>query len=363
MVFTIALTTLLFIFIIQLSLPYFVKRTIVFGVSIPEPFLKDEQLHLFKRRYVIISLIASIIFLILFVFWVVFKDPSDEQLIVFSTIIQFIFIFISFALYFYFYIKTKKYKKVKGWTEKLKEVAVTDLSLRATDDMPPWYIYLLPICVVIGLIIYTFFQYDLLPNQIPTHWGPNGEPDAFTEKNYFSAIQLLVVLLILQLTFLGIQIGMKNSGIRLSATNIKASKKRQLASRKYTAWFLYYSTILLTVLFVFLHLETIHPNLFPSHLSMILIIGFIFGNLLGTIVLLVKVGSSDKNSDVLESDAIMDKDEDKYWKGGLFYFNRNDPSIFVEKRFGVGWTINFANPKAYFILFVPIILILVISFL
>jgi len=45
-----------------------------------------------------------------------------------------------------------------------------------------------------------------------------------------------------------------------------------------------------------------------------------------------------------------------------FYFNKNDPSIFVEKRFGVGWTINFANPVGYLIVFVPLIIIIIISF-
>ncbi len=34
---------------------------------------------------------------------------------------------------------------------------------------------------------------------------------------------------------------------------------------------------------------------------------------------------------------------DARWKLGMFYFNPRDPSIIVEKRFGVGWTINFGN--------------------
>ena len=34
---------------------------------------------------------------------------------------------------------------------------------------------------------------------------------------------------------------------------------------------------------------------------------------------------------------------DECWKLGLFYFNPADPAIFVEKRFGIGYTCNFAN--------------------
>jgi uncharacterized membrane protein len=85
--------------------------------------------------------------------------------------------------------------------------------------------------------------------------------------------------------------------------------------------------------------------------------------LAGTIVFAVKVGRSDKQSvDELEEE-ITDYDEDSYWKGGLFYFNRNDPSIFVEKRFGVGWSLNFANPLGYIIFIVPLVVVLVLSFL
>ena len=34
---------------------------------------------------------------------------------------------------------------------------------------------------------------------------------------------------------------------------------------------------------------------------------------------------------------------DRCWKLGLVYFNRSDPSLFVAKRFGLGYTINFGN--------------------
>jgi uncharacterized membrane protein len=37
----------------------------------------------------------------------------------------------------------------------------------------------------------------------------------------------------------------------------------------------------------------------------------------------------------------------RYW--GVFYVNRNDPSIMVEKRFGIGYTMNYGNPTAVLI--------------
>jgi uncharacterized membrane protein len=38
-----------------------------------------------------------------------------------------------------------------------------------------------------------------------------------------------------------------------------------------------------------------------------------------------------------------DRDDDRFWKGGLIYVNRDDPAVLVGARFGVGWTPNFGN--------------------
>src|SRR5271165_2473801 len=35
-----------------------------------------------------------------------------------------------------------------------------------------------------------------------------------------------------------------------------------------------------------------------------------------------------------------DRTPDSCWKWGIFYINPRDPALFVEKRFGIGYTIN-----------------------
>ena len=52
--------------------------------------------------------------------------------------------------------------------------------------------------------------------------------------------------------------------------------------------------------------------------------------------------------------------DDEHWKLGFIYFNANDPSFTVEKRYGIGWTINFARPLSW-VLLLFIIAIVVIS--
>jgi uncharacterized membrane protein len=48
--------------------------------------------------------------------------------------------------------------------------------------------------------------------------------------------------------------------------------------------------------------------------------------------------------------AAADRDDDRFWKAGLLYVNREDPSVMVGARFGVGWTLNFGNPLAWLLI-------------
>jgi Family of unknown function (DUF5808) len=45
-----------------------------------------------------------------------------------------------------------------------------------------------------------------------------------------------------------------------------------------------------------------------------------------------------------------DRDDDRFWKAGLVYFNRGDPALLVPARIGVGWTLNLASPAAWLLI-------------
>ncbi|MDR2024331.1 MAG: DUF5808 domain-containing protein [Hungatella sp.] len=56
-------------------------------------------------------------------------------------------------------------------------------------------------------------------------------------------------------------------------------------------------------------------------------------------------------------------DNDRYWLGGFLYCNKDDPSLFVEKRFGMGYTLNFGNPRSFIVIGALVVLILAITVL
>ena len=149
---------------------------------------------------------------------------SEERIVLIGLGIQFGILIVSMVLYLYFHVKTTHLKRSNNWGAELKQVRIADLAIRSKDEMLPSYLYALPMIITIGLIAYTATQYGKMPDLIPTHWGPDGQPDAFSLKTPFSVIALLLILLVVQGMMLGINALTKRSGIKLNPAKSKLRK-------------------------------------------------------------------------------------------------------------------------------------------
>lgn len=78
-------------------------------------------------------------------------------------------------------------------------------------------------------------------------------------------------------------------------------------------------------------------------LLIVVIILFLLLTVGGTLYLILKYGQAREKLLDEEEQYYVDPDEETHWKYGVIYFNKDDPSIFVEKRFGIGETLNFAR--------------------
>jgi uncharacterized membrane protein len=56
-----------------------------------------------------------------------------------------------------------------------------------------------------------------------------------------------------------------------------------------------------------------------------------------------------------------DNPDDIHWKWGFIYYNLNDNKVLVPKRYGIGWTLNFANRWSYVSIAVLIIILYIIK--
>ena len=74
--------------------------------------------------------------------------------------------------------------------------------------------------------------------------------------------------------------------------------------------------------------------------------------LLAAVAVRAGQGGSRLNGNVhgLARAAGTDRDDDRFWKAGLLYVNRDDPAVVVAARFGAGWTLNFGNRAAWLLI-------------
>ena len=358
---------LLFITVLQAFMPKLLKPTEAFGVYVPDSHTKDLMIVKLKNKYTTVVLTLGMLIFVVYLWWALTQNPIEEMLAIVSVGVQFTTLFVSVGYYFIMHLRVKKLKETQGWLRSKSEVRVVDVKFQEKLKLIPRIIFIIPMIVTVGLIIYTFMKYDQMPGMIPTHWGPTGEADAFSEKTYFSVIALPLILLVMQGLFLFMSEGMKFSGVRINPTNKKKSLTQQLAFRKYTSWLALFVTISITLMMGYFHLQTIHPAIASSMIMWALPLSFLVLTFAVVGVYAIKIGQSGSRLKVEEHSPIIDNkiavDEDQYWKGGMLYMNKNDPSIMVEKRFGVGWTLNFAHPVSWIVLLIPLILILGISFL
>lgn len=61
--------------------------------------------------------------------------------------------------------------------------------------------------------------------------------------------------------------------------------------------------------------------------------------------------------------SLMVRDDDRYWYAGFFYTNPDDADLFVPKRYGLGWTMNFGHPQAKVVLIGLLLVLLILPIL
>lgn len=55
----------------------------------------------------------------------------------------------------------------------------------------------------------------------------------------------------------------------------------------------------------------------------------------------------------------LDKNDASHWKWGFIYYNPHEPKLVVPKRYGLGWTFNFAHKASW--LFVVVLFVIIMA--
>ena len=344
------------IYFIDLAMPHVQRKTRVFGVSIPEPFIHDPHLHTLKWGYTK-SVALCQLFVIGIAWWLIRPLSDAAQATGFSVGLT-VYLLVSFFFYVRFHVRTKRYKADQRWTERVNVVRVSPFETKFEERGNFPHFFFLPSFVITAILFgWGISIYPELPETIPTHWNFEGEPDAWSDKSIGSVFLLVFVMIGIQAMMYGIAYGIFHSNVQVKAQQSEASLQRELDVRKLNAMLLGFinlaTVVFMGALFVMSNWNMIYGNetlqAGPFTIAYVVII---FGSIAYAMREMHRL-----NDEVTEEGASLSgPDQDQYWKGGLFYYNKDDYNLFVEKNVGVGWTINFARPAAWLFIVLTVLL-------
>lgn len=219
---------------------------------------------------------------------------------------------------------------------------------RRYGDYVPWIWEALPPALIAATAAVLASSYAAAPAIIATHFDAAGTANAFAPKTigtYFALVWtqlgLEVLLTVLAVLVVGAkaQPGRANEGFR------RAGLRYLYLVKVLTLALLGGTALLIT------GAATSGTTSRRASLGLLLplTLGFAGAVLLGGLVVALRAGQGGSRlGDPAET--ATDRTDDRYWKLGVIYANRDDPSLFVERRFGFGWTVNVANPLALLLL-------------
>lgn len=353
----IALLILIPSYLATIFIPYWTRRTESFGVTIPEEVYHSPLLKRLRKKYVQSTSLLALLLTLLFLFLSMGADEAQATILLTITIL-FYFI-VTAIIYLIFHKRMKKIKAASAWSADETQEVVISTAFRKEKLTYSNLWFLISLFLTVGLIIYSIINYHLLPDQIPMQYSFSGEVTRSAEKSYLSILMVPAF----QFFLIGVFI-FSNSMIQLAKqqidqSNPKLSLKRNSIFRKRWSLFLIITGNGIIALLTFVQIAMFHP----VNKKLVVTISLIFNIaiIIYAIYLSFKLGQGGSRLYHVTGpgDTQINRDDDRYWKLGVFYFNKEDPAVFLEKRFGIGWTINMARPHGWIIL----IIILGLAFL
>ena len=200
--------------------------------------------------------------------------------------------------------------------------------------------------------IYTISKYNTMPDIIPTHWGINGKADAFSKKSIASLGSIILMSIFTGLLIYISSLAALRTRFKLNPNSIEESKIINLRYlNKFGITFLILN-ISMNMLFISTLVATVNSSDLNIYIMLFTTISLIFSSIY-LIYIYYKLPNNSKNVGYTVDD------NDSKWILGSFYYNKNDPSLFVQKRFGVGWTVNLATKKGKIYIIIPFIIIII----
>jgi uncharacterized membrane protein len=242
-------------------------------------------------------------------------------------------------------------------------------ALARSEGTPLLPFFILAACVLCAVFafVYCAARYSDLPARVPTHFGPSGHPDAWRPKSFWTVMLMPLMTLIIGTGMGGVVYFTATAKRAPRYPQLQVSAEAQLKFRRAVTRFLSAISIVVTVMMTMISVGSVRvglglaTNLSPWTMGITVVLVVLA--LGGTLWLALHYGQGGARLERSAGNAPLTDGlaDNRNWVLGVFYVNRDDPSIFVKRRFGFGYTINFGNWKAVAFLAAFIGLILLVT--
>jgi uncharacterized membrane protein len=310
-------------------IPTISRPGIFFGVTVPPDFRTRPVARGYLRRYRLV--VASAAGLALIAMPAVTSPRVKVAMLLLQTLA-------AFAAWIWTH---RAVRSMAGTVATVPRVAV----LAPRDTSVPGGVLTLvgPFLILAAAALLLYSRWDLIPDRFPTRWNLDGSPQRWATKSMRSV-------------YGGFAFGGALLAAFTAQTVLLLKRTRQIAAAGPAAdaeWRFKRRTVLQSILATYM--MAIGASYFATRPLFDAQGGLGAGIWLwmGAVVVLttafvswmlwVGQGGQRRVPAGERAPVAGDATPDSAWGGGLFYFNPEDPAIFVEKRMGVGWTLNFGN--------------------
>ncbi len=335
--------------VLALALPAINSATVPFGVRVPSRFAAHPvivgQTRTYRKRVLACAVVVAAA-------TAAVSAASGEALLLPLSVLVLVgtwyacFVLANHAI--------RAAKAAGGWFEGVGEAAAADAGpgagpppesgLAAPPERAPFpWPWLVPaLAITAATLVIGVLRYPSMPALLAVHYGADGAPDRLAAKSIGSAFSLVFVQCGLTALLAAVAVAVHRSRPDIDPAYPASSARWH---RRYTAQ----SVKALLGLVAMIDLGMLFSSLlmWTGSVSTWAPLAVVLPVLAGVTVAAIVLARNNRVPEEGEPDTgLTHVDDDRFWRGGLVYVNRDDPALMVPRRFGLGWTLNFGNPGA-----------------
>lgn len=333
-------------------LPIKGNKQLLLGCIVTEEIRNNIETKELIKRFKIINIITMIVSEVLLILGVLRNSEGIMVIAIFFSII------VSTISYGVHNTKMRKIKSIMGGLKSKKQVTVFEIEKLKFNKRNIIIEIVLALVFIMVNIYFTVTKYDLLPNEIATNFDIMGNATYYAEKNMVTFLSLIISIVFISVIFIFVEYIIRSTKLRIDPRNVERSREGNIKYRNLLSntmiWAEIVSLALLTIGNLVL-LQVIDMNIIIVCINFICMI-----LLIGVLVIFIVKSNKIRFDCKIEKDTVVQKDDDDKWIFGLIYYNKEDPRVNVEKRFGIGYTVNAGTPAGMAIYIGTVIVLIVV---